>query len=87
MNLIRSFSLPEDVVSGFAIVHCVGNKSIIIENFKAIMEFNDNFVKIKAKKLIVLVQGKNLSVDYYNSEEIKVTGKKIESIYFEVSGG
>ncbi len=85
MGLINNLNLPDDVVHQSSIISIIGN-TIVIENFKSIMEYKNDFIKIKAKDKIISICGERLCVLYYNREEIKVTGV-INNIVFEVYGG
>lgn len=83
MDFIRSLHLPEDVIKNSSIINIMGNNSMIIENFKAIMDYKEDYVRIKAKDKIISIYGNKLTIEYYNSEEIKIAGK-MNSIFFEV---
>lgn len=83
MDLSRSLHLPEDVVKKSSIINILGNHSILIENFKSIMDYKQDFVKIKAKNRIISIHGERLTIEYYNREEIKINGR-MNSIFFEV---
>lgn len=83
MDFVKSLHLPEDVMKNSSIINIMGNHSLLIENFKAIMEYKNDFVRIKAKDKIISIHGSNLAIEYYNAEEIKIIGK-INSIFFEV---
>ena len=58
---------------------------MVIENFKAIMEYRSDYIKIKAKDKIISVYGTKIIIEYYNTEEIKISGN-MNQIFFEVSG-
>lgn len=83
MGIKETLHLPEDVMENSSITRIMGNKTMVIENFKAIMEYREDCVKIKAKDKIISVFGRKLSIEYYNQEEIKITGY-FNSIFFEV---
>ncbi len=83
MDLARSLHLPEDVVKNSSIINILGNHSILIENFKSIMDYKEDFVKIKAKNRIISIHGEKFAIEYYNQEEIKINGR-MNSIFFEV---
>lgn len=83
MNLLKSFHLPEDVVKSSSIINILGNNTIIIENFKTIMSYKSDKIKVKAKDKYLTIYGSKLFIEYYNNEEIKITGR-FEQIQFEV---
>ncbi len=66
--------LPQDVVRKCAIITMVGRNQLHIENFKTILEYDENFIKVRTKDGILAVAGTNLKVLYFNCEEIKITG-------------
>lgn len=66
--------LPQDVIRKCAIVTLVGRNQLHIENFKTILEYDEDYIKMRTKDGILHVSGRNLRVLYFNSEEIKITG-------------
>lgn len=66
--------LPQDVVRKCPIITMVGRNQLHVENFKTILEYDENFIKIRTKDGILAVAGTNLKVLYFNCEEIKITG-------------
>lgn len=80
MGIINTLSLPKDVVLGMPIITATGNSEVHIENFKAIMEYNCDCVKLMTKKGPIMINGNRLVIDYFNSEDIHITGfiKSIE---------
>jgi sporulation protein YqfC len=75
--------LPQDVVRKSVIVTLVGKNQLRIENFKTILEYDEDKAKIRTRDGIVYVTGSNLKVNYFNCEEIKITGI-IQEIKFGV---
>lgn len=66
--------LPQDVVRKCAIITLIGKNQLHIENFKTILEYDEDFIKVRTKDGVLLVSGTNLKVLYFNCEEIKITG-------------
>jgi sporulation protein YqfC len=71
------------VVKSSSIINILGNNTIIIENFKTIMSYKSDKIKVKAKDKYLTIYGSKLFIEYYNNEEIKITGR-FEQIQFEV---
>lgn len=61
------------------IIQISDNKEVIIENCKKIIEYNDIFLKVKTRNMIVQVWGHNLKINDYNTGGIIIKGI-IESI-------
>lgn len=85
MGISKTLHLPEDVVKKYSIINILGNHTMVIENFKAIMEYRNDYIKIKAKDKIISVYGNRITIEYYNTEEIKISGN-MDQIFFEVLG-
>ncbi len=69
-----SLKLPSDVLVGAPIITAFGKNEICIENYKSILEYNDNFIKILSKIGSILIEGKNLKISYFTNDEMKITG-------------
>ena len=80
-NIIEACQLPKDVFLGASIMSVTGNEELLIENFKNIIEYQENLLLIQCKKYQIRIEGKKLQLELYTKEEIKVKGK-IESVKF-----
>jgi sporulation protein YqfC len=69
-----SLKLPSDVLVGAPIITAFGRNEICIENYKSILEYNDNFIKILSKIGSIIIEGKNLKISYFTNDEMKITG-------------
>jgi sporulation protein YqfC len=74
MGIVNALNLPKDVVLGMPVITATGNCEVHIENFKSIMEYNCDSVKLMTKKGPVIITGNRLVIDYFNAEEIHITG-------------
>ncbi len=66
--------LPSDVLVGAPIITAFGRNEICIENYKSILEYNDNFIKILSKIGSIIIEGKELKISYFTNDEMKITG-------------
>lgn len=71
----ESLRLPKDVVLGEVLVSFVGRYTVTIENYRGILIYNDQTVKLQAKHCKLQIRGRRLHVDYYNHDEMKITGQ------------
>jgi len=55
---------------------------VVIENYRGILLYNDNTIRLQARQCRLSIHGKRLHIDYYNHEEMKITGQ-IQSMEFE----
>lgn len=64
----------KDIIRGEPIITIVGNNSVHIENYRNILEINDCKVRIMSKKGPITVLGQNLSIEYYNEDDLIIDG-------------
>ena len=51
-----------------------GKQCVLVENFKGIIEFNDEVVIIQSKKEQITLKGCGLQIPYYTKDEMTVLG-------------
>ena len=62
-------SMPRDVVMGASVITITGRNEICIENYRGILEYTD---------LLIRLSGKNLQIEYYTNDEMKITGRIVQ---------
>ena len=72
--LSESISLPPDVLAGAPIVTMHGRNAVFIENHKKIAEYSEEQIVVQTGVCSVLVEGKRLRIDYFTTEEMKISG-------------
>ena len=81
-SVIRAFELPADLAYGSVLLSVTGQNEILIENYRGILEYKDEHIRIQAKDCRILIVGKQLKIEYYTNEEMKIKGF-IEQILYE----
>ena len=76
-----TLKLPKDVVLGEVLISFVGRTSVIIENYRGILIYDDQTVKLQARNCKLQFCGKRLHIEYYNQDEMKISGF-IQSMQF-----
>ncbi|MEY8337325.1 YabP/YqfC family sporulation protein [Lachnospiraceae bacterium 62-35] len=71
---VSAMRLPRDVCMGEALISMEGRHSLVIENYRNILLYTENEIKIQARTLKLSIRGKGLSIVYYDKEEMKITG-------------
>ena len=74
--------LPQDVVYGETILTFIGRKKLKIENYRNLILYHDEKIRIQAKPYQVVIQGKHLYIGYYDKDEMEICGT-ITTITFE----
>ncbi|MCB6607332.1 YabP/YqfC family sporulation protein [[Clostridium] symbiosum] len=80
--VVSALNLPEDVFFGEMLLSFTGSHSAVVENYRSIVLFTDTMLKLQGKTTKLTVEGKNLSIEYYDKEQLKLTGH-IKSVDFE----
>ena len=60
-----------------------GNREISIENYKGIIEYENDLLRVNTSVFIIKIEGKNLEIKNISDDELVVNGtvKNIEYIY------
>lgn len=73
--------LPKEVVLNLPKLTMVGDGSLVIENYKGIIEYDDKRVRVNTGSGIVKINGERLLIKEITSEDIMIDGE-IRSIEF-----
>ena len=77
-DLIRKMgdivNVPKDVTQGFPYLSILGNSDIYIENYRGILEYTRETIRIETKLGRIEIIGKHLHIDYYSNEDLKIKG-------------
>ena len=75
-----SANFPKDVVLGVPILTLTGHYEVNIENYRGILEYTEQLIRINVRSGQIRITGKSLEINYYTTTDMKITGKveKIE---------
>lgn len=68
-------NIPKDVILGVPLMRLVGQEEFYIENYRGILEYTDELIRIQTKIGQIHLTGKKLEIIYYANDEMKVIGK------------
>ena len=71
--------MPLDMIKGYSRMTVIGNENILIENYKGIIEYEDEIIRLSNNICII---GQSLFIEEITDDEILITGK-INNIAFE----
>jgi len=80
--LSNRLHLPQDILAGAPIVTATGRNEVCLENYKGIIEYNGNFIKVQTKICKICIEGKELDILYFTEDEMRITGF-IKAIYYQ----
>lgn len=67
--------LPKEVVSSSTKITSIENTDILIEGYKQIMDYYDDYIKIKAHNMEIVIDGKNLDIKEITDFELVIQGE------------
>ena len=62
-------------------MYLCGNQSLYIEHYESIIEYTGGRVKIQLKKMQLVLEGKDICLEYFSKDDLKVRGN-IEKMTF-----
>ena len=74
-------NLPKDVVLGVPILTLTGHYEVNIENYRGILEYTEQLIRINVRSGQIRITGKSLEINYYTTTDMKITGK-VENIQY-----
>lgn len=80
-NVSDALEIPKDILLDLPRITLIGNLQVSIENHKGIIEYSNEYIRVKIKDGVIKVSGMNLVIKTIITEEIIISGK-IASIDF-----
>lgn len=80
-EISNAIAIPQDVLGNLPIVTVTGRQLVHIENYKGIIQYQSDTVRVQTKAGVLCVNGKRLSIDYYSSDEMRISGHILEIRY------
>ena len=71
--------MPLDMIKGCSRMTVIGNESVLLENYKGIVEYEENVIRLSNN---INVFGSRLNIEEITDDDILITGK-IKNIEFE----
>lgn len=81
-RLEELLEIPKEISSENPKLTVVGFEELLVENYKAILEYQDFYVRLSTHIGIININGFELKLNEMTNDDILITGK-IESIDFE----
>lgn len=73
-SLSKSLNLPPDLLEGAPILTACGKNQICLENYRGIIEYTAQFIKVQTKICKICISGKCLNIDYFTNDEMRISG-------------
>lgn len=66
--------LPKEIVLNLPLISVIGNEEINIENYKGIIEYNEERIRINTSSGIIRIEGKSLHLKRITAESMTING-------------
>ncbi len=73
-RLSGKLHIQEDVLAKAPILTAYGDHKLCIENYRSILEYTDNQVKVQTKTRKILIRGRHLVIAYYRDDGMCLLG-------------
>ncbi|MDD7050725.1 MAG: YabP/YqfC family sporulation protein [Lachnospiraceae bacterium] len=80
-KIVDCLELPKDILLGASIITALGNRELVIENYKGILDYQEECILLQGKHYRIQIKGKRLRIAYYTKEEMKICGCITEVAY------
>jgi sporulation protein YqfC len=77
----EDLKLPKDVVLGEVLVSFVGRSQAVIENYRSILVYTDETIRLQARNCRLEFHGRRLHIDYYNHDQMRISGQIREMVF------
>lgn len=70
----EKIKLSSDILAGAPIITVIGQTELSIENYKGIIEYTGDLLRIQTKTGRIHIEGKNMIIRNYSEDAMKVSG-------------
>ena len=70
----ETLALPQEILAGAPIMNIQGRNSLLLENYKKVLDYSDTVIRIQTKLYYVSIIGNDLKIQYYTKDEMRVDG-------------
>lgn len=74
-NVTEALELPKEIMLNLPLVSLVGREEVTIENYKGILEYGEEIVRVGTAAGVLRLTGKGLCLKQLSAECMVVTGK------------
>ena len=80
-DITAALALPKEIVLNLPLVTLYGNEELNLENYKSIVEYTDERIRIGTSIGVLRIEGRSLLLKQVTSEHITVTGGIVKIEY------
>ena len=74
-RLLPHFDIPEDIIFDVPRLTVFNNTELRIENYKSILEYEENKISLACKDKFINISGQKLNITIITDDEISIKGE------------
>ena len=74
-TIASALELPKEVLMNLPLITLIGKEDITIENYKSILEYSEECVRINTSAGVLRIEGKKLTLKQITSDNIVIVGR------------
>ena len=79
--MVENLNLPKDLMMGAVLLHVTGQNEIEVENYRGILLYTDEHIRLSIKDGQLDITGRSLQIVYYTNSDMKITGLILQISY------
>ncbi len=79
--MVENLNLPKDLMMGAVLLHVTGQTELEIENYRGILIYTEEHIRLSIKGGQLDITGKALKIEYYTNSDMKITGLILQISY------
>lgn len=80
-RLSDKFDIPQNIIAKAPVILWYGNHRLCIENYRSIIEYTEELIKVQTKQQKIYVKGNRLVIAYFREDEMCILGN-IDSVEY-----
>lgn len=74
-KIANHLEIPDDVLFGLPRISMSGNRELRLENYKTVLEYQDEQIRFACKNACITVTGTSLSITVITDDEVSISGQ------------
>ena len=72
--IANHLGISNNVAGEYPVIKAYGNKHVFIENYKNIIEYTDELIKVQSKEYRIEITGSDLNIIFYLEKDMRIDG-------------
>ena len=86
-RLAKILDVPQNMFESYSQIVLSGNREAVLDGCQGVIEYEDDFIKLKIGRQVVKFTGQNLQIKCMTGENVIIDGKILSVEFVEQIGG